>query len=385
MDQMQAFDIMNSWANCFLTGNAGTGKSWLTNEFIKHQRQQSKFVVVLAPTGIAAINIGWATIHSTFKMFGTYLYFRPIKIQTVDWKQVSTIIIDEISMVGPDYVDYIDHILRHECKNDKPFGGKQMIFVWDKAQLPPVYVANTEEEKREINWLRAKYGNELTFDHALSYQGFETLHLTEIKRQSDPVFIDILNKIRVWDRSVLWQIKTGYGNDETVHLKPYNTMVDKHNNQKFESLTWDPHIYDAHIKWEFNIKNAITPIELYLKPGARIMVTKNLDNGLVNGDLGTVVECRNETVIIHSDRFDVNMELEPVEWKEIRYEWTEEKTVWSMTQVPLKLSWAITIHKSQWLTLENVCLTVVKNMPTDLLYVWLSRATSMDNLYIHHA
>lgn len=381
---MEAFQIMNSGKNCFLTGKAWTWKSWLTNEFIKHQRQQWKFVVVLAPTGIAAINIGWATIHSTFKMFGTYLFFRPIKHQSVDWKQVSTIIIDEISMVGPDYIDYIDHILKSECFNPAPFWGKQIILVGDKAQLPPVYVSTTEEQKKEMAQLIAKYG-ELTFDKALSYKGFEELTLTEIKRQSDPTFINILNSVREWDRSVLSELKSGYGNDETVHLKPFNTMVDKHNDTKFMSLPGQAKVYDAHIKWEFNIKNAITPLALQLKPGARVMVTKNLECWLVNGDLGTVKECGSDYVIIHSDRFDTEMELEQVEWKEIRYEWNEEVEVGSMKQIPLKLSWAITIHKSQGLTLDNVCLTVTKWMPRDLLYVGLSRATSMEQLYIHHA
>ena len=158
MTQEQAMEIMLSGQNVFLTGRAWTGKSYLTDKFIQDRRDNWKNVVVVAPTGIAAINIWGATIHSTFKMYGTYLLKRAIKHQTVDWMRIHTIIIDEISMVWPDYIDYIDYLLQEERGSDRPFGWIQIVFVGDAKQLPPVYVGRTDSEIYEIEKLKQKYG-----------------------------------------------------------------------------------------------------------------------------------------------------------------------------------------------------------------------------------
>ncbi len=383
MTQEQAMEILLSWQNCFLTGKAWTWKSYLTDKYIQDRRDNWKNVVVVAPTGIAAINIGWATIHSTFKMYGTYLLKRAIKHQAVDWMRIHSIIIDEISMVWPDYVDYIDYLLQEERWCDRPFGWIQMIFVGDAKQLPPVYVGRTDQEKHEIDKLMQKYG-ELTFDKALAYKDFIQIELDEIKRTSDPKLIEILNEIREGQITSIGKFNQWYGDAETVHLKPYNTLVDKYNAQKFQYLTGAYKKYTGRITGDFKDKDCITPIDLELKVGARVMVTKNLECGLVNGDLWTVRELHNDYVLIHSDRFNTDYWIENVEWKKIEYQGLTEREIWTYNQIPLKLAWAMTIHKSQGLTLENVCVTYVKWMTKELLYVGLSRCTNYEKLFIHH-
>lgn len=386
MTQEQAMEIMLSGQNCFLTGKAWTGKSYLTDKFIQDRRENWKSVVVTAPTGIAAINIWWATIHSTFKMYGTYLLKRAIKFQNVNWMQINTIIIDEISMVWPDYIDYIDYLLQEERWSDRPFGGIQMILVWDKKQLPPVYVGRTDSEKYEIDKLTQKYG-ELTFDKAIAYKDFIEIELDEIKRTSDPKLIEILNEIREGNLSAMAKITQWYGDSETVHLKPFNTLVDKYNAQKFQYLDGAYRKYVWTVKFnnpaDFKEKDYMTPVNLELKIWARVMVTKNLECGLVNGDLGTVKELHDDCVVIHSDRFNQDYWIEVVEWKRIEYQGMSEKEIWTFSQIPLKLAWAMTIHKSQGLTLDNVCVTVAAGMSKELLYVGLSRCTNFEKLFIH--
>ena len=382
MTQEQAMEILLSWQNCFLTGKAWTWKSYLTDKFIQDRRKNWNNVIVVAPTGIAAINIWGATIHSTFKMYGTYLLKRAIKHQSVDWMRIHTIIIDEISMVGPDYIDYIDYLLQEERWCDRPFGWIQMVFVGDAKQLPPVYVGRTDSEIYEIEKLKQKYW-ELTFDKAVAYNWFTQIELDEIKRTSDPKLIEFLNEIREGTITSLSKFNQGYGDAETVHLKPFNTLVDKYNAQKFQYITGEYKKYTGRLTWDFKEKDCITPIELELKVWARVMVTKNLECGLVNGDLWTVEELHDEYVMIHSDRFNESFWISNVEWKRIEYEGMSEKEMWTFNQIPLKLAWAMTIHKSQWLTLENVCVTVTKWMSKELLYVGLSRCTNYEKLFIH--
>ena len=382
MTQEKSLEYMFSGVNCFLTWKAWTWKTYITQEFIKQSRDKWKNVIVVAPTGIAAINIWWATIHSTFKMYWNYIHMKPIKVQSVDWMQVNTIVIDEISMVGPDYLDYINYLLQKTCWNSKPFWGIQIILVWDPEQLPPVYWSFTEQDKNDIDLLIAKYWT-LTFQKAYSYSWFKELNLIKIRRQNNDMFIDLLNKIRSWDKEAIYDFNRWNWNELSIHLKPYNKMVDSFNKKKFDSIQWKIFTYVWKIYWKFNSKNCITPEILNLKVWTRIMITKNLQCWLVNWDMWTVTKCLSNSVVIHSDRLWYEFEIEEAEWKEIQYDWIEEIVIWTYKQIPLKLSWAITIHKSQWLSLNNVCLTYIKWMSKELVYVWLSRCTNFENLFVN--
>jgi len=285
-------------------------------------------------------------------------------------------------MVGPDTLDYIDYLLKKFRKNKKPFGWIQMILVWDPQQLPPVYTNNTEKETQDMILLIQKYWN-LVFNKARCFNNFKTLDLLEVFRQKNDLFVELLNKVRDWDLSILRKFQRGSWDKKTVHLKPFNSMVDKHNAMEFNRIKGEVFKYKWKFIWTFNPKNNITPEHLELKVGCRIMITKNLQNGLVNWDTWVVVECLDNEVFIHSDRFQEKFFIWIAEWKEIVYNWTEEVVIWRYKQIPIKLSWSVTIHKAQWLTLDNVCVTYTRNMSKELLYVWLSRCTNFDNLYLN--
>lgn len=387
MTQEEALDIMQSWQCIFLTWKAWTGKTYLTQKYIQHLKSKKKHVIVCAPTGVAALNIGGATIHSTFKMYGSYpnVYERPPKRQKVKWMHIDCLIIDEISMVSPDYLDYIDYLLQQERWSSKPFGWIQVILVWDPYQLPPVHTTFSEKDIAVMKLLNNKYGEELTFDKAQCFQEFQTLELLEVKRQEDPKFIELLNKIRHWDLSVLDQFNSGYGDEHTVHLRPFNKMVDSFNNNRMVSLHGPVKNYVARVNGLFDEQRSVTPLLLQLKVGARVMVTANQSElELVNGDLGTVLSMWEDYVVITVDRYwDQEFKLESYEWKQIEYEGWEETTIGTFSQIPLKLGWCMTIHKSQGLSLESVSITVNAKMARDLVYVGLSRATTFEKLFVN--
>lgn len=372
---------MRSWANVFLTGKAWTWKTWTLQEFIKFARQEGKHVIITAPTGIAAINAGWSTLHSAFKMYGYYPEPKYPGRQKIDWGEVDIVVIDEISMVGPDYVDQMDFILKHERRNKDPFGWVQMIFVGDPKQLPPVYSPSTEQDIEDISKLTKKYWT-LTFDNAKSYQWFEVAELSEVKRTKDDRLISVLNSIREWDFRSIMKLKQGEGTPHSVHLYPFNNMVDSHNKKKLEAIKSPSKTYKGHTYGTFDLKNCLTPLYLELKIWAMVMVTKNLECWLVNGDMWTVVEMKDSYVKILSDRFGEEFDLYYSEWKTVEYDWVEENTLWGFRQIPLKLWFALTIHKSQWLTLEDVCFHYVPWTSKELAYVWLSRATNYEGLHV---
>lgn len=387
MTQQEALDIMLSGQNCFLTGEAGSGKTWLTQEYIRLLRQDSKTVIVTAPTGVAAINIWWATLHSTFRVFGMYPTKRTVRSQKISWTQVDAIIIDEISMVGPDILDQIDHVLRSCAKWHQPFWGIQVILVWDAGQLKPVYAPHTPQDMEDYRAVSARYNGKLTFDSATAYVDwwFTRLHLTEPQRQKDPEFLERINLIRAGKASTALKFNQWCWDADSVHLMPTNDMVNNYNEVKYYNLDAVERKYKGKIDGDFNIKNAITPVELLLKVWARIMITKNDNNtGIVNGDAWYVKNFSTEWVNVYLDRFPWQTILvAPSVWQQIEYIGSEEIVIGTYTQIPLKLAWAITIHKSQWLTLDNVCVHVTKGMKHDLLYVAVSRASSQEKLFIN--
>lgn len=381
MDQSTALKELESGKNVFLTGKAGTGKTYTLTQFVKKKREENRTVIITAPTGIAAINAGWATIHSTFKMFGNYPQRRTPNRQKVDWRRVDVLVIDEISMVGPDYLDQIDFILKFECRNDKLFWGIQVILVGDAKQLPPVYAEYTEKDRQDIAELKDAYGT-LTFDKAHSFEWFTVCDLDEVKRTNNPKLIELLNCIRDDDLSAIRKFNQWSGSHDTVHLYPYNNMVDSHNSIELSKIKSDKREYHASYGGKFDVKNSITPELLVLKVWARVMVTKNMDCWLVNGDMWEVRKLTEDTVTIYSDRFETEFELTESEWKMVEYDGTSEVPIGYFRQIPLKLWFALTIHKSQWLTLEDVCVHYVKGISKELLYVGLSRATNFERLFV---
>lgn len=288
-------------------------------------------------------------------------------------------------MVSPDYLDYIDDLLQEERGYSAPFGWLQVILVWDPAQLPPVHTSFTEKDTAIMNLLHLKYGPSLTFDQAKCFRAFAHAELTEIKRQEDPKFIELLNKVRDGDLSVLKDFNSGYGDEHTVHLRPFNKMVDAFNKNRLAQLPGSTKNYTAMVTGLFDVDRSITPVNLQLKKWSRVMVTANIsDLSLVNGDFGTVLKLEDESVTITVDRFgDQEFVIERNEWKQIEYEGWDETVIGTMEQIPLKLWWCMTIHKSQGLSLESVSVAVTKNMARELVYVALSRAMTFEKLYLN--
>lgn len=388
MNQESALKILKSWRNAFLTWKAGTGKSYLTQQYIEYLKENNKEVIVCAPTGVAAINIGGATIHSTFIMHWMYPHLKPYKHQKVSWVKIKTIIIDEISMVWPDYLDYINFILQEERGSVRPFGWIQVVLVGDPKQLPPVYSATFEQDQKLLQLLMEKYNNNLVFTEANAFKDweFEILELDEIKRQTDPRLVNLLNRVRDGDLSALNEFQQGYGNAHTVHLRPYNKMVDSFNEKRLSLIKEKEYTYLGVVNDKFDIKNAITPQVLVLKKWARVMVTVNLkEHWLVNGDMATVLHLNDEwAVTIIADRFgDKEFVITRYEWKQIEYVDWEENIIGTYVQIPLKLAWALTVHKSQGLTLESVSVNVTRDMQPNMLYVALSRCVSWEGLYVN--
>lgn len=383
MTQDEALKIMESWKNFFLTGKAWTGKSYLTNIFKNNLNFKWKKVVIVAPTGVSALNVWWSTIHKTFRIFWNYPDLNvDLPLQKVLWRQIDCLLIDEISMVSPDFLDIIDAILKYERRSYEPFGGIQVWLIGDPKQLPPVIASYTDWEKKIKEALENKYWKPLTFNKAKSFEWFEILILSEVKRQNDDYFIELLNCIRWWDKTVLKKFNRWEWDENTIHLFHTNKDADKMNTEKLKLIEWDSHTYEWILEWDFNIKNSITPLLLELKIWARIMITKNW-NWLVNWDTWYVVWMKDQYIIVTIDRFDsTTFDIEESTWEQIEYSWSRKEVIWTFKQLPVKLAYAISIHKSQWLSLENVSVQIKPYMENSMIYTALSRAKNFNTLYI---
>jgi len=384
-----AFELLEKTkTNVFLTGKAGTGKSTFLHYF---RENTAKKIAVLAPTGVAALNVSGQTIHSFFRLKPAFVNVGELKpIRNRVLKELDLLIIDEISMVRADIFDGIDHSLRLARKNQKPFGGVQICVIGDLFQLPPVV---TGEEKAIFS---EHYSSPFFFcAKAYSEAEFKTIQFSTIHRQNDAEFIHILNSIRAGACGA-GELKTLNSRHlpkatpapNTLVLTSTNALAENINSEKLAKLHTPAKIYEGDLKGEFGMKGGRLPApeQLALKVGAQVMFVKNDPEGRwVNGTIGIVEKLEDEIITVRVG--DVVHEVEPEKWKNIGYEFSEaeekivEKTLGSYAQFPLMLAWSITIHKSQGKTLERVIIDLGRGaFAAGQLYVALSRCKTLSGI-----
>ena len=392
----------------FLTGKAGTGKTTFLNDFVSKTRK--KFIVV-APTGIAAINAGGVTIHSMFGLpLRTFLpttervdsnianniadlmhHFKYRKDKLKLLREIEIIIIDEVSMLRADVLDMMDFSLRHVRRNQQKFGGVQMLFIGDLYQLPPVV--------RDEYVLKQYYNSPFFFDsYALKELPLITLELTTVYRQKDEKFLDILNEIRDgeigdidFDALNERYIPDFEPTDEPyVYLTSHNKMADEINQKKLADLPGKSQFYKAEIVGNFNENQYPNDETLELKVGAQIMFIRNDASGerrYFNGKLAEVVDVDEKEVSVIIDGEDEIYKLKKETWEQKKYSLGEDKSIQeevlgSFKQYPIRLAWAVTIHKSQGLTFDRLIIDAGKSFASGQVYVALSRCRTLEGIVL---
>ncbi|MCD8019695.1 MAG: viroplasmin family protein [Clostridiales bacterium] len=392
-EQRTACDVMEGQENIFLTGEAGTGKSTLLKHYLRKAQQKDKNVIVCAPTGIAAIQIHGATLHRVFKIgLGPILPDKRITKMRDEVKQADIIIIDEISMCRFDVFDYVCRYIERAAKVSKR--PKQLIVVGDFSQLAPV-LQDKDRQILEEAWLHQidDVGAGFAFvAPAWQRMHFHTIVLWEVMRQKeDEEFIKQLNKIRSGDDSAIdwFNAHTTAQAQPGIYMFGTNRQADAKNKKEIEALQQQTHVYVG--KLDGFQKELPTSEELVLCEGARVMSVMNDQNGKYqNGSLGTVKKMKDSSVVVDFDN-GATAEIEPYTWQDIDYrvEIDEatgktklvEDVLGEFTQLPLKIAFAVTIHKSQGQTYDSANLD--PNCFGDgQLYVALSRVTSVDALHL---
>jgi hypothetical protein len=400
-----AWDFVNNTdRNVFLTGKAGTGKTTFLH---KLKINSLKRMLVVAPTGVAAINARGVTIHSFFQLpFGPILpddniahvtgfnrKFSKTKINII--KSLDLLVIDEISMVRVDLLDGIDKTLRRFRNRNKVFGGVQLLMIGDLQQLSPVIKEN------EWHLLKSFYKNAFFFS-SLAYNECNAviIELKHIYRQDNPLFINILNEIRnnSLTQSSADKLNKRYqpnfspkADEGYISLTTHNNKAEQTNNLELEKLKGKEYIYEASIEGKFPEYSYPNKEELILKVGAQVMFVKNdssSEKRYFNGKIGKIILLEKDEVIVNCQDDDFNISVTPEIWENINYTVNSEtkaiteSKIGSYTQMPLRLAWSITIHKSQGLTFEKAIIDAKDAFAHGQTYVALSRCKSLEGLVL---
>jgi len=392
-EQKKIFEVLNSsMQSAYITGKAGTGKSVLLQYFVANS---SKNVVVLAPTGVAALNVSGQTIHSFFKF--SWETQDPTKL-TVGYKlkellrHVDTIVIDEVSMVRADLMEAINKKLQLAHNNDLPFGGVQIVMFGDLYQLPPVVTDGELQRYFDHNYGGIYFFNAPSLQK-LDYAKYE---LSTIYRQKDKKFIDLLNQIRLGKvtEQTLEEINVRVTEPPAeggfITLAGHNDTVTQINHTQLSKLEGREMTYEATITGDLNEKSYPTEKLLKLKVGAQVMLLKNdrqKPSRWVNGTLGIVTQLSEDVIRVVIN--DVEHTIPQDTWESVRYYYDpqerklEKEVVNTFTQFPLRLAWAITIHKSQGQTYQTVAIDVSQRaFAHGQMYVALSRCQTLEGIYL---
>ncbi len=408
--------ISQTQQNVFLTGKAGTGKTTLLKQIIKNTHKNT---VVVAPTGIAALNAGGATIHSMFQLapgaFVPDLAFIPstemehkfespaslIKKFKMSGQKLAVLrsldllVIDEVSMLRADLLDAMDFVLKRVRRKERPFGGVQILFIGDLLQLPPVV--------KPDEWsILQRYYQGMFFFHARVLQHSPPLYvkLKKIYRQSDESFINVLNNLRnniVSDADV--NLLSKFVNKDFdfnnapgyIYLTTHNNKADQINKNALVKLTTKEYAYKAEIEGDFPDRMYPMDANLVLKEGAQVMFTKNdlaHDKRYFNGKMGFISSLGKDEIFVHFPEENLTIEVERYEWNNVRYKTNEntkdieEEIIGTFVHYPLKLAWAITVHKSQGLTFDKAVVDVADVFQPGQAYVALSRLRSLEGLVL---
>lgn len=393
-EQQALFDKLEETdKSIFITGNAGTGKSLLLQYFRTYSQKK---LVVVAPTGVAALNVGGQTIHSLFRLpFAaiTLDSFRKLRVDAPLRKLLQSldcIVIDEISMVRVDTLEAIDYILKKARNSFEPFGGVQLVMFGDLYQLPPVVTSRELQQ-----YFDDTYGGAYCFNaNCWRAAAPEIVELTNIFRQTETSFIDVLNSMRSGkpNESFLDRLNQRASvappNDGAITLTTTNAAVTDLNQRKLDALRETAFEYEAEISGKLEQSAFPTDQTLQLKKGAQIMMLKNdRDKRWVNGSLGTIESISTDKIRVNID--DNIYTVNPDTWSKINYSYdakegkVKEEVVSTFTQYPLRLAWAITIHKSQGQTYSSVIIDLGRGaFAHGQTYVALSRCVSLDTLYL---
>ena len=392
-----ALDRFESGDHLFLTGRAGTGKSTLLRLLRATTRRK---LAVLAPTGVAALNVRGQTLHSFFSWPGKLL--RPTDVKRSRkkrlYERLDTLVIDEVSMVRADLLDRVDEFLRlNRDAPDEPFGGVQVMLIGDLFQLPPVVASTGERSLFEGE--HAQYPSPHFFDaHVWRETELEMIELNRVFRQKARQFVRLLDAVREghFDEDDLEDLnrrvvsEAEYGDAPAITLTATNRLADAINQRALAQLTAPPQRYVGTLSGNFDTRNLPTDLALALKPGAQVMFVRNdPEKRFVNGSIGQVLETDAERVVVRleEDGKVRDVEVQQETWENIRYGLDErtgaiiEDVTGSFQQYPLKLAWAITIHKSQGKTFERMQLDLGRGaFEHGQTYVALSRCRTLDGI-----